>query len=73
MKKTQPGDEERGTFLQLCEEMAEHVRLMRNHAMKPGNVWLARTELERINSLSGDLEQLLEQIKSQDEQPPDGR
>lgn len=67
MKKSQPGDEERARFLELCEELAEHVRLMRNHAMKPGNVWLARGELERISGLASELDQLLEQIKSRDE------
>lgn len=47
-----------------CSQLAEHVALLRDYATTPGNVWLARAELSRLQELAGEVEKLLEQIKS---------
>lgn len=49
----------------VATEMAEHVSLLRDYATTPGNVWLARSELNRIQELAGEVEKLLEQIKAE--------
>ncbi|MBW3538192.1 hypothetical protein KY386_01725 [Candidatus Parcubacteria bacterium] len=66
MKPSHPGDELRAQYLQLCEELTAHVVAMRNYAMKPGNAWLAKTELTKIVALVGDAEQVLEEVKRAD-------
>lgn len=48
-----------------CAQMADNVALLRDYATTPGNVWLARSELSRIQELAGEVEKLLEQIKTQ--------
>ena len=47
-----------------CNELTEHVKLLRDYATTPDNVWLARGELAQIQQLSGEVEQLLAIIKS---------
>jgi hypothetical protein len=56
----------RAEYLILCEQVIEYTQKMRNFAMKPGNAWLARGELAKISSLTGELEGLLDQIKVAD-------
>jgi hypothetical protein len=46
----------------LCAEIAEHLKLLRDYATTPGNTWLARAELTRINQLTAELEQILSQL-----------
>jgi hypothetical protein len=46
-----------------CEEIMEHVKMLRDYATTPGSVWLASSELTRINQLAGEAEQLLSAIK----------
>ncbi len=50
-----------------CQEMMDHVKLLRDYATTPGNVWLARSELNRIQELAGDIELLLARIKAEAE------
>ncbi|HSH31713.1 MAG TPA: hypothetical protein VK963_03560 [Candidatus Saccharimonadales bacterium] len=66
MKTSHPGDQPRAEYLQLCEDLISHIQAMRNYAMKPGNAWLAKAELAKINSLVGEAELMLEQIKRAD-------
>ncbi|HSX41049.1 MAG TPA: hypothetical protein VLF21_00185 [Candidatus Saccharimonadales bacterium] len=49
----------------VASELAEHVSLLRDYATTPGNVWLARGELGRIQELAVEIEKLLEQIKTE--------
>lgn len=63
-----PGDEQRARYLELSEQLMQHAQLARNHAMKPGNVWLAKAEISRISQLVSELEALLDEIKAKDEQ-----
>lgn len=67
MKQSSPSDRLREDYLEQCEQLISHAKDMRNYAMKPGNAWLARGELAKIISLSGDLESLLDEIKAADE------
>lgn len=66
MKNLTPAELLREEYLELCEQLLARAKDMRNYAMKPGNAWLARAELAQIISLTGDLEQLLDQIKDAD-------
>ena len=67
MKPTSPADEHRAEFLELCDQLLKGSAEMRNHAMKPGNAWLARGELSKINTLMNELETTLDKIKAADE------
>jgi hypothetical protein len=67
MKNLSHADRLREEYMDLCEQLLSHAKDMRNYAMKPGNAWLARGELAKIISLSGDMESLLDDIKSADE------
>lgn len=55
-----------GQIIELCEQMVTHIKLLRDYATTPDNVWLARGELNQINELSGQAEELLQQIKNGD-------
>jgi hypothetical protein len=66
--KSKSSDTNRAYYLELCEKLLEHAQLMRNFAMKPGNVWLARAELGKISALVGELETILEEIHKNDEE-----
>jgi hypothetical protein len=69
MKKTErsPLDPLRGRCLEICQEMEERTRTLRDYATTPSNAWLAKGELQAIAQLVSDLETLLEQIKQADE------
>ncbi|HVE80524.1 MAG TPA: hypothetical protein VNA68_00015 [Candidatus Dormibacteraeota bacterium] len=49
----------------LCGDLMEHTKLLRDYGTTPGNVWLARSELNKIDQLTGEIEQLLEEIKAE--------
>lgn len=67
MKNLTQADSLREDYLELCEQLMDHAKNMRNYGMKPGNAWLARGELAKIVTITGDLENLLEEIKQADE------
>lgn len=67
MKQISVADRLREDYLDLCEQLLSHAKDMRNYAMKPGNAWLARSELAKIINLAGDMESLLDDIKSADD------
>lgn len=66
MKNLSEADRLRENYLELCEQLLSRIKEMRNFGLKPGNAWLARGELAKIVSLTGDLENLLEEIKQAD-------
>ena len=68
MKKPTTSDPLRAHYLELCEELAEHAKTMRDYGLTPVNSWLARGELQQIGQLLTELETLLEQIKQADEE-----
>lgn len=59
-------DSARTKLIDLCVVLDEHVKLLRDYATTPGNVWLARGELERISELSAEIDALLRAIKEAD-------
>jgi hypothetical protein len=64
----QPGDELRARHLELCSEIIELIQAARNHGLKPGNAWLARSELAKAFGLLTEVDQLLNEIKLSDKQ-----
>jgi hypothetical protein len=62
-----PVDQTRGELQERCSSLIERVRLLRDYATTPGDVWLARGELNRIQELAAEIEQLLAKINTQEE------
>lgn len=50
---------------EFTDELGEHVKLIRDYATTPGNVWLARGELNKASRLLGEIELILDQIKQE--------
>jgi hypothetical protein len=59
-------DHVRGQIIEYCEQLVGHVKLLRDYATTPDNVWLARSELNQINERIGEVESLLAQLKEAD-------
>lgn len=56
-------DDLREHCLDLTVELGEHLKLLRDYALTPGNSWLARNELSIISTLMSDLEMSVDAIK----------
>ena len=65
MKKS-PSDELRAQCLELVSEMTDQLKLLRDYATTPGDAWLAKGELNKLNSAVSEMDSLLEQIKQAD-------
>jgi hypothetical protein len=66
MAKHHPTDPLRAKLLELVEEIQERTDQLRDFATTPGNAWLAKGELQNLNTLLSDMESLLEDIKQAD-------
>jgi len=66
MKKPQNSDPLQARCLELCEQLIQHTQSLRDYALTPGDIWLARGELQQIGPLISQLETLLEEIKAAD-------
>jgi hypothetical protein len=64
--KTSPSDKLRAQCLELVADMTEHLKLVRDYATTPGDAWLARSELNKLNSAVSEMDLLLEEIKQAD-------
>ena len=64
----QPIERTQGQVIELCEQLAAHIKLLRDYATTPDNVWLARGELNRINEISAEVEKLLAELKATTEE-----
>ena len=53
----------RAHCLDVIVEMNEHIKLLRDYAVTPGNSWLARNELSQVSRLMSDLESSIDAIK----------
>jgi hypothetical protein len=62
----QPVDPLRAQLLELTEKVQDHTNQLRDFGTTPGNVWLARSELQTLSTILSDLEALLEEIKQAD-------
>lgn len=60
-------DDLREHCLDVTAEMNEHLKLLRDYALTPGNSWLARNELSIISTLMTDLEVSIDAIKRAEE------
>lgn len=56
-------DDHRSRLLELCDELAEHLKLLRDYGNTPGNIWLAKGELSKINQISAEIDTVLQAIK----------
>jgi hypothetical protein len=63
---TSPADILRGQIADHCQELAARLKLLRDYATTPGDVWLARGELNQIAQHISELEGLLAQLKEAD-------
>ena len=71
MAKAQPQvDPLRARLIELSDELSERIARLRDFGMVFGNAWLAAGELRAINTIVGELEMVIEQIK-QDDEPTD--
>jgi hypothetical protein len=61
------GEDAQAKLLDACEQLTAHVKLLRDYATTPDNIWLARGELNRINEMCAEVDALLTEIKA-DEQ-----
>lgn len=62
MKNLTPADKKRQELLELCQDLEQHIRLARDYGTTPGDIWLARSELNIIGRLVADLENKLSEI-----------
>jgi hypothetical protein len=61
-----PPDPLRTKLLELTAEVETHTANLRDFATSPGNAWLAKSELQSLMNLAGEIEALLEDIKQAD-------
>ncbi len=48
---------------ELSQQLSQHVKLLRDYATTPGDLWLARAELAKAAGLISELESLLAKIE----------
>jgi hypothetical protein len=65
-KPSAPPDPLRTEMLELIQKTTSKLAELRDHAGSPGNIWLAKSDLDGVNQLIGELEQNLNEIKKQD-------
>ncbi|HSX14757.1 MAG TPA: hypothetical protein VLE72_02500 [Candidatus Saccharimonadales bacterium] len=53
----------RSHCLDVVVEINDHMKLLRDYAVSPGNGWLARNELNIVTTLITDLETSIDAIK----------
>ena len=56
-------DDLRSHCLDVVVEINEHMKLVRDYALTPGNSWLARNEMSQVSRLMSDLESSIDDIK----------
>lgn len=61
--KKEPLDTLQTECIDICSDATDHIKLLRDYATTPGNAWLAKGELSKLNGLMSDLDSLLDQIK----------
>lgn len=66
MPKQQSVDPLRARLHELTEEIDSRLGNLRDFATTPGNAWLAKNELQNLETLLSDLSSLLEEIKQSD-------
>lgn len=64
MPKLTPAKQKQQELLELCQDLEEHIRLARDYATTPGNIWIARNELNIIGRMVAELESKLSEIET---------
>jgi hypothetical protein len=62
----QPIDKHRARLAELIEALSDRLDRTRDHAMVPGNAWLAQGELRNLMLVANEIETLLDEIKEAD-------
>ena len=55
-------DKLRREILELCQSMDEHIKLLRDYSLTPGNGWLAKSELSKLHGQTSEMETLLHEL-----------
>lgn len=58
-----PDSEPVRELIELTEELEKHLKLLRDYAASPGDLWLARGELTKSNSMIAEAGKLLDSIE----------
>ncbi len=53
-----------GELIELTQEIETNLKLLRDYAASPGDLWLARGQLSKINSQLAEIGKLLNDIES---------
>ncbi len=53
-------------MIELTEQLERHLKLLRDYAASPGDLWLARGELAKANAALAEAAKLLNEIESID-------
>lgn len=61
-----PEDKLRAQVQDITSEVIDQIKLIRDYATTPGNSWLAKNELTRIQAKMTELEELIDKIKQKD-------
>ncbi len=56
-------DDLRSHCLEVVAEIQDHLKLVRDYAVSPGDSWLARNEMSKVSTLMSDLEASIDAIK----------
>lgn len=53
-------------MIELTEQLERHIKLLRDYASSPGDLWLARGELSKANAMLAEAGRLLNEIESKE-------
>ncbi len=62
-----PEDRIRAQIQDISAEIVDQIKLIRDYATTPGNSWLAKNELTRLQARMTELEELIDKIKEKDQ------
>lgn len=51
-------------MIELTEQLEKHLKLLRDYAASPGDLWLARGELSKANAMLAEAGKILNDIES---------
>lgn len=52
-----------GELIELTEQLEKHLKLLRDYAASPGDLWLAKAEHNKANSMVAEAGKLLDEIE----------
>ena len=64
--KKSPADPLRADMLETLTDITDSIEQLRDYAIVPCNIWLAKNELQKIAQIISELEDKLEELKRQD-------